>query len=127
MHPTESNREKQNVCRGKRTMKHFVDFQTSTGEEIRVEVAEDSSADGITRAGKGQDMIVKASQSLESALDKIRPIAEAIVDRLNALSQKPSEVEVEFSLKMSAEAGMVVASGQIEANYTVKLKWVNEK
>jgi hypothetical protein len=39
------------------------------------------------------------------------------------LSQRPDQVEVEFSLKASANAGFVVASGSLEANYTVKLIW----
>lgn len=108
-------------------MKQLVEFRSSNDETIMVEVTDVSTEDGITRAGKQQELIVKANQSLESALGKIRTLAEAIVDCLNSVSRKPSEVEVEFSLKMSAEAGVVIASGQIEANYTVKLKWVNEK
>jgi len=36
-------------------------------------------------------------------------------------------VEVEFGLKMSAEAGAVVAAAGAEANYKVTLTWKREQ
>jgi hypothetical protein len=35
----------------------------------------------------------------------------------------PNEIKVEFELKLSTEAGAIVAASGIEANYKVTLKW----
>jgi hypothetical protein len=46
---------------------------------------------------------------------------------LRALHDPPDEIEVEFGLKMSAEAGAVVAATGLEANYRVTLTWRREE
>ena len=106
-------------------MSQILQFRTEKDYSILVEVTE-ANVDEIQEAAIS-DTIVQANQSFEEAIDKIRFIGGTIVDRLSTLSQRPSEVEVEFSLKMSAESGVIIATGKVEANYTVKLKWMNEK
>ena len=104
-------------------MKHLVEFDLEDGGSIIVEV-EEREAGGMVPVSRGSEkMMEKASQTFEAALDKVRPAAQTIIKKLRALHDPPDEVEVEFGLKMNAEAGAVVASGGVEANYTVKLTW----
>ncbi|OWK34897.1 hypothetical protein FRUB_09739 [Fimbriiglobus ruber] len=39
----------------------------------------------------------------------------------------PSEVAIEFGIKVSVESGVIVASAEAEANFKVSLKWKNSK
>ena len=39
------------------------------------------------------------------------------------MSERPSEVAVEFSVQLAAEAGVVIASTSATANMKVTLKW----
>ncbi|MFN3763514.1 MAG: CU044_2847 family protein, partial [Anaerolineae bacterium] len=57
---------------------------------------------------------------------KVRPVAEAVVRKLRGLSDPPDQVEVEFGLKLSAEAGAFLAAAGTEANYKVTLTWKRE-
>jgi len=102
-------------------MKRLIEYPLEAGGSILVEVNED--AFGVVPASPN-DGVVKATQTFESALEKVRPVAQAILDKLKTgLSEAPNEIEVEFGLKMSAVAGVVVASATVEANYSVTLKW----
>ncbi|MCS7178813.1 MAG: CU044_2847 family protein [Anaerolineae bacterium] len=53
----------------------------------------------------------------------MRPLAEAVICKLRALADPPDEVEVEFGLKLNAEAGAVLAAAGTEAHYKVTLTW----
>ncbi|MHB8629614.1 MAG: CU044_2847 family protein [Aggregatilineales bacterium] len=103
--------------------KRYVEFPLSGGGTVVVEVDEPGSR-GSQEAGlRPGEIAERAGQTFKQALDRIKPTADAILSRLHSLIQKPDEIEVEFGLKLSAEAGMVIASGAVEANYTVRLKW----
>ncbi|GAB4525721.1 MAG: hypothetical protein Kow0047_34630 [Anaerolineae bacterium] len=107
-------------------MKQLVEFPLESGGSIwaEVEVPEDEA--GVTRGGRAEAIPVKAAQSFEAALGRLRPAAEAIISQLAGLSDPPNEVKVRFGLKMSAEAGAIVASASAEANYTVTLTWIRK-
>jgi prefoldin subunit 5 len=102
-------------------MGRLVEFPLDDGSYVLVEVEEPEN-DGLRRVGR-EEVVERATQTFDEALDKIRPASEAILKRLQTLSQAPDEITVEFGLKLSAEAGAFVCSGKVEANYTVTLKW----
>jgi hypothetical protein len=69
---------------------------------------------------------VKLRPRLRKALKqlaKVRPAAEGIIANLRSISVPPAEIEVEFSIKLSAGAGAFIASAGGEAHYRVQLKW----
>lgn len=107
-------------------MKRLVEFPLEDGDVILVEVEVPPEA-GMVPAARGGEIVQRAGQSFEAALDKIRPAAQAIIHKLRALHDPPDEVEVEFGLKMSAEAGAILAAAGAEANYKVTLTWKQEK
>lgn len=103
-------------------MKKLVEFPLEDGTSILVEVDE-VEAGGVVKASRGSETIAKAQKTFEEAMDKVKPAASAIIAKIRSLSDSPDEVEVEFGLKLSAEAGAFVASAGVEANYKVTLKW----
>jgi len=108
-------------------MKKLVEFPLESGGTVIVEVNEPSEEGTIERVARFGEVSARANKSLEATLEQITPAAEAILKRFTGLSQLPDEIEVEFGLKLNAEVGAFVASGSIEANYVIKLKWVREK
>jgi len=105
-------------------MARLAKFMLSDGRSIVAEVDEDES--GLHRTMRGAEateVIARANDTFEAALDKVRDAAEAMVDRLCSLTRPPDEMEVEFGVKLSAEAGAVIAKAATEANFTISLKW----
>ena len=98
------------------------------GEEIiLVEVEEPEQTSTVERVGldSGQ-MVVKAQHSFEEALDKIKPVANAIISKLKDLNTPADEVEVKFGIKLSADAGAIFTSIGGEVSYEITLKWSNK-
>jgi hypothetical protein len=107
-------------------MKRLVEFPLEDGTSMLVEVEEPEQG-GVVKASRSDGVIDKAHQTLEKSLEKVKPAAQVVIQKLRELHEAPDEIQVSFGLKLSAEAGAVLASGGIEANYTVTLKWVKEK
>lgn len=104
-------------------MKRLVEFPLEDGGAIVVEVDGPEPRGGPVRGIRAGEVIEKAAQTFEAALDKIKPAAAAIITKLRQLGEPPDEVGVEFGIKLSAEAGAVIASAGVEANYRVTLTW----
>jgi hypothetical protein len=108
-------------------MKRLVEFPSDSGEPVLVEV-EDVGLGGETRRGLSASAVVERAQtSFEDALEKARPMATGLVGKLRAIGDAagnpPDEVQVEFGLILSAEAGAVLAAASAGANYKVTMTW----
>ncbi len=108
-------------------MKQLIEFPLEDGTSILVEVDQPEPEGGLVKTARPGEVVARASQTLEQAMEKIKPAAAAVIKKLRGLSDPPDEISVEFGIKLSAEAGAVVASAGVEANYTVTLKWEREK
>jgi hypothetical protein len=106
-------------------MKRLIEFPLQDGGSMVVEVDE-PAPEGVVKAARPGEVAARAKETLEDALDKIKPAAQAVVTRLRELHDAPDEIGVEFGIKLSAEAGAFVASAGVEANYKVTLKWSNK-
>ena|SRR5271157_5192442 len=105
-------------------MKKYIDFLLEGTEKIRVEVSGD---EGRVTRGDPKDVIEPATVAFDAALAKLGPICSAIVQQARGLIDQPEEFSVEFGVKLSAEAGVVIASAAAEANLKVSVKWTKEK
>lgn len=76
-----------------------------------------------TRGLRPADVAERAGETFESAFARVRPVAEAIVNGMRRVADSPDEIEVEFGVKVNAEAGAIVAKAAGEANFTIKLRW----
>jgi hypothetical protein len=79
---------------------------------------------GVEKVSRGGDEIVEAAERLDTVLERTRPTIGRLVETLRKLA--PDEYEVEFGLKLNAEAGVVVAKTSAEGNFTVKMSWKRE-
>lgn len=102
-------------------MKQLVEYELDDGQTILVEV--DLPEAGIERAGR-LDQVVKAKERLGETLEQIKPLAQTVMAKLHGLSS--DEIGVEFGIKLSAKAGIILASAESEANITVRLTWRKE-
>jgi len=103
-------------------MKQYVEFPLATGGTVLVEVAA-LPLEGTEPAG----IVDRAHQTFEAALDKITPIAQAVMTKLQGLGDSVTEIDVGFDLKLHTELGIVLASGSVEANFRVGLKLARKK
>ena len=89
-------------------------------EKLPVSSNEDEDEELI---GIGDEVAQQAKQTLGKALSSIKPVANAIIKKVQDLNQPADAVEVKFGIKMSGELGAVIASGSAEVNYEITLKW----
>ena len=76
------------------------------------EVEDLEPAGGTTRRGLSASSVVERAQtSFEDALENAQPIASGLISRLRNIADSPDEVQVEFGLSLSAQAGTVLAAG----------------
>lgn len=102
-------------------MAYLVEFPVAGGEKVVVEM-DDEQLGGFTPAAVSPgEVAVTAADSFESAIDRLLPAVRAVGDRMNELA--PDEWTVALGVKLTAEAGVVIAKAAGEANFTVTLKW----
>jgi Trypsin-co-occurring domain 1 len=105
-------------------MHRVIDMPLEGGGSLLMEVAGDEDRqDGMVHAARGGGLAASAEVSFEQAVDRVRPAAEAMIERLRDIASRPDEITVTFGLKMSAKAGALIAASALEANFAVELRW----
>jgi|ERR1022692_2184125 hypothetical protein len=103
-------------------MAYVVEVPVDGGGRLLVQASDDEVPGGLELAAVRPGQIVaRAQESLEAALDQIRPAIGAVVRQLAAMS--PDEATVEFGILLGAETGAVVAKGTAEVHFAVTLTW----
>jgi Trypsin-co-occurring domain 1 len=100
----------------------IVEVPLAEGGSVLVEV--DDAVDGLAIRGRGgQAAIPEVTAPLEQVLAGLGPVTRALVSEVRGMTDRPAEVELEFSVKLTAEAKIVIARAAGEANFRVSLKW----
>lgn len=76
---------------------------------------------------KPTDLAEMSAKAVNSSMHMIKAMAEHTIDTIDMLANKPSEVEIEFSIKMDAELGALLSKVGGEGNLNVKLIWKRDK
>ena len=99
-------------------------FELEDGSTVLIEIDEpDSTAIERVAVDTGQ-MVYQAKETLDSALDKVKPVAQTVLSKLTSgLTTPADEVSVTFGLKLSADAGVVFSSVGGEVTFEVSLTW----
>ena len=108
-------------------MTAYVEYELDEETTILIEIPEEE-AGGIVQASRRGDEpeVLKAEKKFSDALEGVRRSAISIKEKLDDL--RADEVEVTFGLKTTGKLGnFAIAEVGVEANYSVKLKWENEK
>ncbi|MER6343937.1 CU044_2847 family protein [Streptomyces sp. NPDC001595] len=101
-------------------MDGLVEFKTEDGALIVVEAADDESGARLVSRGDGP---AQAARTFEGALGGVRAAAESALRVFRDGTLQPDSVELEFGVKLTAEAGAVIAKGAAEGHLIVKLSW----
>lgn len=104
-------------------MGQLVEFPLEGGGSVLVQVDAARTGGPVTRGLGERRIMEQASQTFEQAIGRLRPVAQALITQLHALADVPDEVQVEFGLELSAEAGAFIAAASTSANFKVSLAW----
>lgn len=81
----------------------------------------DHAPAGVVKAGRPGQVVGKAAQTLEAALESVTPAARSVLATLRQAG--PQGITVEFGLTLTAEAGAVIAKTASKCHLTVTLRW----
>lgn len=99
---------------------------TFTIDEHAPILVEFKPAAGVVRTAlTPQDLTALSEKAIANAMNTIHGMARRVNDTISAirLSERPSKVEVDFGLVLTAEAGALIASASTAASFNVKLTW----
>ncbi|MGH3899334.1 MAG: CU044_2847 family protein [Pseudonocardiaceae bacterium] len=102
-------------------MNEFVEVPLPDGLSLVVETVE--IRPGTVPAGRLHDLAESATETFDSAMNRLRAAGGTIVRRMRDMEQPPDEVTVQFAVKLATQAGVVIANTSAEANLSVTLKW----
>jgi Trypsin-co-occurring domain 1 len=92
------------------------------GGSVLVDVGE--VMDGpVVRGRGGPAALPPVSEPLEHVLAGLGPVRRALPSQLRVLTDSPQEIEVEFSVKLTDEARIVITRAGGEANFRIALKY----
>jgi hypothetical protein len=99
-----------------------VEVPLADGGSILVEV--DEPMDGPVVRGRGAaGPLPSLAEPLEQVLAGLGPTTRALLSQVRSLTDSPHEIEVEFAVKLTADARIVIARAGGEANFRIALKW----
>ncbi|MEU0688750.1 CU044_2847 family protein [Streptomyces uncialis] len=92
------------------------------GEVFVVELP-DEQGTGVIRASRGDELFGTSAETFESGMARVQRVAATMLTRLADLPRSPDHIRAEFGLRLTAEAGLVVAKGSGEAHIKLELEW----
>jgi hypothetical protein len=98
-------------------------FSLEDGASVLVEVGEDEP--GIVRASRTRDAIEAAATSFGAALTGVRNAAGEALRTFRDTDFRPDEIQLEFGVRLNAQAGAVIAKTGVDGHLKVKLTWRN--
>jgi hypothetical protein len=101
----------------------LVDFSLQNGGSVLIEVRERPGEGLVTRGLSDEGVSQKAHQTFERAVERLRPAADAILSQMRSATESPDEIQVEFGVEMSAEAGAFIASMSTAATFRISVTW----
>jgi len=105
-------------------VRRLVEFPLQDGGSVLVQVEEDGPGGGeVTRGWGDQRVVEQAQRSFEQAVGRVLPAVQALLTRLRALADTPEEIQVEFGVQLSAEAGAFVVAASSTGNFRVTMTW----
>ncbi|MBK1657771.1 CU044_2847 family protein [Paracraurococcus ruber] len=107
-------------------MTRLIDFQLDGNTAVLVEAVEDGTPKGQQRVSVGGATAEKASKTFEEALAGIKPIASTILTQMRDAVAEAQEIQVEFGIKLTASAGVVLAKAATEGHCKISVKWTRE-
>ena len=108
-------------------MADLIKIQLDNGTSIYLETAQIDRSDDLLDPVTGNRVIQKTKAFLAETFDQNKEFSGGISESIDRMDFRPDELEVEFAVKFSADAGIIISSIGTEANITVKMKWEKSK
>ncbi|HET6447706.1 MAG TPA: CU044_2847 family protein [Conexibacter sp.] len=96
----------------------IVMFPLGESGTLAVELPPDELGGASPAAGEHQ-----VKESFEQAVGRLRAIADGVMSAVSRVQIVPSEVTVEFSVRLDKRTGLVLVSAGAEASLKVRLTW----
>jgi hypothetical protein len=96
-------------------------FDLDGADFVLVEV--DADGPDISPVSRTADVIKAATASFGTALGHVRTAASVALARFREMDTQPDEIALEFGVKLTTEAGAVIAKTAAEGNLKVRLTW----
>jgi hypothetical protein len=107
-------------------VKQLAAFGLPEGGPLLVEIDDDDP--GYDRAARSAgELVADTGKQFGTALEVIRPAADALIDKMGRLATRPETIEVQLGIRLNAQAGAVIASTQAEGHLQVKLTWTSPR
>jgi hypothetical protein len=108
-------------------MTYVMEMPVEGGGVLRVQLAEEDVPAGLRMAANDRtgQIVERTTQTLQSALDDVKPAITVATSKLRALAA--DEVTVEFGLMLGLEGGAIIAKGSAEVHFTVTLTWKQQE
>jgi CDP-glycerol glycerophosphotransferase (TagB/SpsB family) len=103
-------------------MTRLVSIPLGEGGDVLLEVAGEDER-GFERVGRGEDAVKRATETVQDALRQLRPAAQAMFEQFRAMSNPPDKISLQFGIKVTGEAQLVIAKAASEANFQVSMEW----
>lgn len=104
-------------------MYQLIEFESASGDKVYIEVSVPPTGGQQLAAADAAGLIGKATQSLEEALKPVPEAMKTVFDAITKSQFAPKELEVEFGLKFTADAGVVIGKIGSEASLNIKATW----
>ena len=101
-------------------MGEMVRFTLRDRGSVVVEVDEEGPATGP--AGRGSDAVRDAREAFGRRLTDVRDAAIEALDTFRTAAS-PDEIKLSFGVKLTSEAGAIIARTAVEGNLAVELLW----
>jgi hypothetical protein len=98
-------------------------MQIDLADDGHVFVDVDETGPGVARAARVGDVIKSSMSSIEAALTPVCDTAAAAMRAFRTRLPAPEEIEIGFGVRLTAEAGAVIAKSGVEAHLNVTVRW----
>src|ERR1700753_2873183 len=100
-------------------MAHLTRWELGDGDDVLVEV--EPAGPEISPVSRSGDVIESAGVTLGAALGHVRRAATVVVAEFRDMTERPDEVQVEFGVRLTAQAGAVIAKTGVDGHLNVTL------
>lgn len=109
-------------------MSNLLEILLDDGTKIYFEACDiDNDSDDLLDPVTGRRIVRKAKDFLNDTFHQIKIFSNGLAESIRDIDFQPDEFEVEYSIKFTADAGIVISSIGSEASITVKMKWDKSK
>ena len=102
----------------------LTEFPLEGGGRLLVEVAPSAYEGPVVRGRSGgTEVVTRAEETFERVIGQLGPMLRGLLAEIRQSVTTASEVEVEFAVKLSADANVVIARTGGEAHFRIQVTW----